>query len=293
MAETEIPNLEAIDKESKDYAAQLEAGYISLGDSLKVLQQETKTFASGAKDGLVARLKEAGLPVENMMIKDLEMNLNEILPSQVLALRFKDKEQSRTAEDVTHVYERELSDQMRVFDDRARGYTRVREDFREAILNLTQVELLNTINPENTSVLLYVVKSGDGVYEVQAEMFCKETDLEKKKAIVAKSVRDQMGDNLLSHLVGYMMSNELITSMDGIAVTQMEKISEFDLDAFSDSGYLSDFKATQADVTDKSVYLVTNPTTLVAETVLVEQGIKKAQKTLCAGCPEYDEHVKE
>jgi hypothetical protein len=283
----EIPNLEALDPTNPKYATQLEQGWNAIREMQRDFQTELLEMRAGLESGLMERLKEAGLAEGDVERKDIGIGMT-VEGSYTVTLE--GKAQQRRAEDIITQYQREMLDQLHAIKDKKTILERAEEDFKEKILDLTQVTPLNTPNPENSSMLFYIVRPGDGVYEVRAEMTCKMTDVDKKRDIARTIVG---GGSLLGYVLSDMIPDELLEGMSAIVATDIEKNPDLKPEAFLDQGCLSDFKAAQADVTDKSVYLVINPTPVVSENVLAKQGLKEAQKTLCIDCPKYKDHVKD
>ncbi|MCK4589710.1 MAG: hypothetical protein KAT77_04645 [Nanoarchaeota archaeon] len=275
----EIPNLEAIDASSPDYAANLEAAWLSIGKEMQAIQDDADAFSEGTDEGLVARLKKAGLNPQVQRSNILIVSGSGIGVSSSSTVGVP-PEQVEKAEPIRNAYRDETDLREEGYEVRLESLSEARGGFKSAVLDLTKVEPLNTINPENAETLLYLVRSGNsegaGVYLGTVALDCKTNPDEEKED-------RNYGFGLL----------DILRQVVSIPTATLERKEDLKPEAFVDSGYMDDFRAQQKEVTGQNVYLVTNPTTIVTSNVLLEQGFEAAKKDICVGCEKYKTHAKE
>lgn len=277
----EMPNLETMDVNSPDYAAKLEAGWLSIGDEMRAVEKEVKDLSEGADGGLVAVLQEAGIETKTVPHASIMMiGMGSVSMHSIAGLCVSDESQVDRALMITEAYEEKVEETKEKYFGRLETLAEAKDGFKKSILDLTKVEPLNTINPENAESLFYVVHSGDsedaGVYLGRVELDCKVTSGKEKE--------DKEYSFGLFALLDHLMSTT--------PTVTLERQEDLNPEAFGDEGYMGDFKARQKGVTGQNVYLVTNPTTIVAAKALLQQGFEESKKDICVGCEKYDIHAK-
>lgn len=175
MEQNKIPQISELNPEQLDYVARLDEGMNQLELVLDDCYERRKEFMSKGADDQIAYLRENGVTAE-LEKKVLAETEDETYFAKIttraeaLIVHNANKEENRAVEDLIDMYDELRNQEERKFNKELKDLSRAYEDYSEALHQLTEIKLLNEVNPLMFwAAHLYIIE-GQDVYEAQIDL---------------------------------------------------------------------------------------------------------------------------